>query len=177
MFRLVVIICLILAFVSCRPKYHPEPLFQSYNDFENYTGWGDVASNAFTVSYGDAYRGNYAVKVNGNQPFGAIFKIYFEQIPDERPTRLVISAMYKVTGKELNNAAIVCNIMDSVQKPMHWIEFPLKKESKIVGKWLEFKEELDITWVTDPKNSIAVFLWNHDSNEEVLIDDLLLQFY
>ncbi len=177
MFRLVVIIFFFLAFVSCRPRYQPEPLFESNNDFENYAGWSDSSSNAYTLHYGEGHSGNYCIKVSKQHPFSAFFKLTFNQIPDERPTRLLISVFYKVNSKAISKTAMVCHIQDAAKKTLHWIEFPLVNESQETGKWMLFKKEVDITWVAEPKNTMAVLFWNHDTEEEVLIDDISLKYY
>jgi hypothetical protein len=172
------IVCLGLI-SSCRPKYNPTPIFSTLNDFESTKGWMDVPSNnSHTIVDEDAHSGKFCSKIDKSNHYSYFYKYKLGDVQKEKTNWVRVSAYCKLKSDKINKTSIACSIQDDKGAIVNWTEENLAgylEHSK--DKWVYIEKNFNISAYSKPELMLGVFIWNADRDEEVLIDDLKIEFF
>lgn len=164
--------------VGCRPKYEATPKAVTASDFENVQGWIPCKeSNLFTIQKDDAYSGKYSMRVKDGQGFSFIFKGKLKDFCDKKVNWISYTAMYKKISGRVRGTSVVCEVTDSLNKRLAWIDSELHFKLIVKDQWTEIKSRFDISKINNPSNNIALFVWNKETGDEIIIDDVVVKFF
>lgn len=166
-----------LIFIGCRPKYKPEPCFETYNGYEAVIGWVDMGcNNSQSVTENFGYKGKACIHVNAKNPFGYMFRTKFGAVTNELVTQVEVSSVCKKNSIAVDSCVLVCSIENSAGEIISWQEMPLKSEL-IEGEWREVSHVFRIGGFSGSENRVNVLFWNHSSSQDFFVDDTKIKFY
>jgi hypothetical protein len=121
-----------------------------------------------------AHSGQYLCVTNDTLQYSYTYKEFVKNITNKIPKMVVYSGWIYTTVAN-PNFAIVCSINENNQN-YDWKAFPLDKELKETGKWVEFTASFFFDKKPlKPEHEIGLFAWNQ-SKKAVYIDDLKITF-
>lgn len=169
--KLLILGCLIL---SCRPKLEPSSSFETFNDFENSLGWVDPASNNFSsVTHTFGYNSSSCIHLNQKHPFGYMFRLKFFNLK-ERVNCAIVEFDVKLNSPSAKSCVLACTVEDLNDKVINWQEQRMNDLNK--EKWIHYSKKFRFDGLDEPENRINIFFWNHDSGQELFIDNVRIKF-
>lgn len=163
---------------SCRPKFEAKPVYTSFNDFDGQIGWYSCnTNNSFIVEKMDAYSGVYATRIKNGHDFGYIYKVKIADLDVANVTWVKYSAMCKKITGGLQNTSIICEVTDSLGQRIDWLDVPLKFKLIERNVWIPVDARFNLAKLNNKDYSVALFIWNKGSGEELLEDDIRIDFF
>lgn len=162
---------------SCRPKYEPGPCFETFNDFENTKGWVDNScNNAFSITNEFGYNSESCVHISSKSPFGYMFRLKFCDINNPPPSSIDVEFTTKLNSNTSDSCKLVCTIEDQNNQIVFWTEENLE-ELTDKTEWKVYRKKINFNGFNNADNKVNVFFWNHDSKQEIFVDNMSIKFY
>jgi len=163
---------------GCRPRYEPGALFETENDFERILGWvQSPKNNSNTIIRGAGYKSDFGCRVSMSTPYGYIFTIQRKEVSPDPLTYVKIKFMVKAVSQNIDSCGISFSVEEIDGKLLSWVEAPFKNKVKTDSEWIEFEAKFEMGNFNSEKNKFSFMVWNHISSQEVLVDDMKIEFY
>ncbi len=146
------------------------------NDLENAKGVIPSWYNENTViamKEPQAHSGEYACITNDTLQYSYFYKVLVKNLKGENPKSVVYSGWVYTTVAN-PNFAIICNVNNDTIR-YDWKAYPLDKELKEPGKWVEFSASFFFDKPLQPNYEIGLVAWNQ-SKKNVFLDDVKITF-
>jgi hypothetical protein len=178
-FLLLLLVPIAIGISACRPKYNPTPVYTLFNDFESASGSINDPSGKFQlISTDEAYSGQQVCGINKSQDTCFYYKSKLGNISDKKISWIKISGYCMAKSDKLNKAAVECRVQDESKtyKSQDAVFLQRFTEGK-KNKWIYFERSFNLSMVSKPEYTINTFVLTSDSSDEVLIDDLKIEFF
>lgn len=175
--KYLLILSVFFLYFSCRPRYTPDPLFETENDFEHTLGWvQSPKNNSNTVLKGIGYKSDFGTKINKDLCYGYIFRLPYVDLGPDPATFVKITFMAKKNSSRIDSCGFVFTVEDMDGKMISWDEQLFKNKLKD-DEWTEIEFKFDVGAFNNEKNQMAFLAWNHNSSQEIFMDNMKVQFY
>jgi hypothetical protein len=121
----------------------------------------------------NAHSGKSVSIIDSITPYSLTFGKRLEEISPDKIKSVLIS--YWVYFKNPNTKANTVLSINLDGKNNGWQSSPVENKVKELNTWTQITEIFPVPENIDPKNVLALYVWNN-SKEEILIDDFHIEF-
>lgn len=167
-----------LSMSSCRPKYNPDSIATTFNNYDNTLAYTKDQYMRKQLGTDNPYSGTHYNELDSANQFGIMFNLPFKDISTYRISNIRVSAQCRVNKTKLSKTTIVCHIHDSLGNSVHWQGQRLNIDVIRGDSWSYIEKFFSVFEFSKQKsNKLHVYFWTSDSKEQIDIDDFKIEFY